>query len=185
VILSRDNLAQLEEQLDYPMVLKIPDGSFSRGVFKVEQRHELNERAGRLFKSSDLILAQEYLYTDYDWRIGILDRKPVYACQYFMSKQHWQIYNHNASSRFKEGDSRTWAIEDAPQAVVATALKAANLIGDGLYGVDLKQTSRGVVVIEVNDNPNIETGVEDQILQGMLYRHVMETFARRLESEHR
>jgi glutathione synthase/RimK-type ligase-like ATP-grasp enzyme len=69
--------------------------------------------------------------------------------------------------------------------VVATALKAANLIGDGLYGVDLKQTERGVVVIEVNDNPNIETGVEDQILQSVLYRQVMETFARRLEREHR
>jgi hypothetical protein len=47
VIVSRDNLAQLEELLDYPMVLKIPDGSFSRGVFKVETRSDLNERAGR------------------------------------------------------------------------------------------------------------------------------------------
>ena len=33
-------------------------------------------------------------------------------------------------------------------------------MGDGLYGVDLKQTSKGVYVIEVNDNPNIDAGLK-------------------------
>ena len=46
-----------------------------------------------------------------------------------------------------------------------TALKAANLIGDGLYGVDLKQIGKKVYVIEVNANPNIDAGMEDQILK--------------------
>ena len=49
-----------------------------------------------------------------------------------------------------------------------TALRAANLLGDGLYGVDLKQTDDGCYVIEVNDNPNIDAGNEDALLNGAM-----------------
>jgi hypothetical protein len=45
------------------------------------------------------------------------------------------------------------AVHEAPRAVVELAVKTANLIGDGLYGVDLKQAGDKVVVIEVNDKP--------------------------------
>ena len=29
--------------------------------------------------------AQEYLATDFDWRVGVLDRRPLFACKYFMA----------------------------------------------------------------------------------------------------
>ena len=61
------------------------------------------------------------------------------------------------------------------------SLRAANLIGDGLYGVDLKQTQKGVVVIEVNDNPNIDAGVEDKVLKDELYRILIADFVERLD----
>jgi len=60
-------------------------------------------------------------------------------------------------------------------------MKAAGLIGNGLYGVDLKQTDKGVVVIEVNDNPSIETTVEDKVIGKELYHKVMAEFLRRLD----
>ncbi len=180
-IVRRDNLERLEDRIAYPIVLKIPDGSFSRGVFKVGNRAELLETAARLFKSSDLILAQEFLYTPFDWRIGIMNKVPIFAAQYFMSKKHWQIVNHKGDGRFSEGGFKTFAIADAPAEVVKTALKAANLIGAGLYGVDLKETDKGVVVIEVNDNPNLDAGVEDVVLKNTLYTTVIEDFVWRLE----
>ncbi len=77
------------------------------------------------------------------------------------------------------------AVEEAPAEVVEVALRAANLIGDGLYGVDLKQNADGVYVIEVNDNPNLESGVEDAYLKDELYRRVMSEFVRRLDSRRR
>jgi glutathione synthase/RimK-type ligase-like ATP-grasp enzyme len=40
-----------------------------------------------------------------------------------------------------------------------------------------------VVVIEVNDNPNIDAGVEDAWLGEDLYRQVMLEFLRRLEAK--
>ena len=66
--------------------------------------------------------------------------------------------------------------------MVETALKAANLIGDGFYGVDLKQNERGVFVIEINDNPNLDRGVEDAVLKDELYIRLLQEFVRRLES---
>ncbi|HEX7029438.1 MAG TPA: RimK family protein [Gammaproteobacteria bacterium] len=183
LILQEGQLDAAETELAYPIVLKIPDGSFSRGVFKAANRNELDEIAERLFKESDLILAQEYLYTDYDWRIGVLNRQPLYACQYFMSKNHWQIVDHKTGGGFSEGRYRTLPVEDAPADVVQTALKAANLFGDGLYGVDVKQNASGIYVIEVNDNPNLEAGVEDAWLKDDLYRAILAEFARRVDAK--
>ncbi len=65
--------------------------------------------------------------------------------------------------------------------VVEIATRAASLIGSGLYGVDLKQNERGVFVVEVNDNPNIDAGVEDAVLKDELYRAVIGSLVRRLE----
>ena len=73
--------------------------------------------------------------------------------------------------------------EDVPEPLLNTALKAANLIGDGLYGVDLKQVGKKVYVIEINDNPNIDAGMEDKILKDELYLAVMQYFVRRIEEK--
>jgi broad-specificity NMP kinase len=56
--------------------------------------------------------------------------------------------------------------------------RAAGLIGNGLYGVDLKQIGNRVVVIEVNDNPSIESGVEDGVMKEALYREIVGTVHR-------
>jgi len=182
LIIDSDSLLQAEEKLGYPLVLKIPDGSFSRGVSKANSRAELLEQARKLFRRSSLILAQQFMYTEFDWRVGILGRQPLYVSQYFMSRKHWQIVDHRPGGKIREGGFRTIAVEDAPKEVIDAALKAANLIGDGLYGVDLKQTADGVFVIEINDNPNLDRGVEDVILKDELYRIVLRDFVRRIEA---
>jgi glutathione synthase/RimK-type ligase-like ATP-grasp enzyme len=69
--------------------------------------------------------------------------------------------------------------------VISLAQRAARMMGDGLYGVDIKQTAQGLKVIEVNDNPNIDAGVEDMVLGHALYRRVMGEFVRRLEQRGR
>src|SRR5450830_1257217 len=176
-----EDFERVGERLGFPLVLKIPDGCFSRGVIKVESQEALLKATAELFEHSVLLLAQEFFYTEYDWRIGVLNRKPIFACQYFMSKGHWQIYNHKAIGQDINGECRTLAVHEAPKAVVELAVKTANLIGDGLYGVDLKQSGDKVVVIEVNDNPNLDAGIEDAYLQDDLYGLVLEEFVRRLE----
>ncbi|MCG6966860.1 MAG: RimK family protein [Chromatiaceae bacterium] len=184
VILSRDELDRAEEQLGYPMVLKMPDGAFSTGVFKVKDRAEFEDRAAQLFHDSELILAQAYTPTEFDWRIGVLNGELLYACRYYMARGHWQIADHS-KGKVREGAFDTLAPEDVPKAVIQTALKASNAIGNGLYGVDLKQVGRKVLVIEVNDNPNIDSGVEDKVIGVELYQRIMREFLRRLEARGR
>ena len=182
VLADSNTLMEVEKTIGYPAVLKVPDGSFSRGVHKVENREELETFAKQLFKGSDVILAQEFMYTQYDWRVGILNRKPLYVSQYMMARKHWQIVKHGPAGTLVEGDAKTMAVADAPAQVVDTAMAAANLIGDGLYGVDLNQNERGVFVIEINDNPSIDSGVEDAVLKDGLYTAIIQEFIRRIES---
>ena len=80
-----------------------------------------------------------------------------------------------------EGGYKAWLIEEVPSVVRDTALKAANAIGSGFYGVDIKQRGEDVYVIEVNDNPNVESGVEDACLGDTLYQILIEELVRRVE----
>ena len=178
-ILCRDQTEMLDQAADllgFPLVLKIPDGSFSRGVHKAASMDELKKQTGELFRSSVLVLAQEFMYTDFDWRIGVLGGRPLFACKYFMSAGHWQIYNHSAQRSSRSGRFETLAVEQAPAEVVKLAVKACNLVGNGLYGVDIKQCGDRFSIIEINDNPNMDAGVEDLHLGKLVYHRVMEHF---------
>ena len=181
MILTEKDFKLTEQTLQYPVVLKIPDGAFSRGIYKAENLEQAREYAKTLFKDSDIILIQEYMYTEFDWRIGVLAKQPLFACQYFMSKSHWQIVKHESNGKAIEGTFKAWRLEDVDPKILNIALKAAGAIGDGLYGVDLKQNDKGIYVMEVNDNPNLDAGVEDTILGDELYTRILEEFIRRWE----
>ncbi|RUO24393.1 RimK family alpha-L-glutamate ligase [Aliidiomarina minuta] len=183
LLISSDSIdyAAIGERLGYPVVLKIPDGSFSIGVEKASNETELKDTANKLFQTSTILLAQEFLSTDFDWRIGVLNNRAIYACKYFMARNHWQIYNHSESVKNRSGDFACMGVHQVPKEVIKVALQATRLIGDGLYGVDMKETAKGPVIIEINDNPSIDEGVEDQHLSDELYRIIMADFVRRLE----
>ncbi|SMF06636.1 RimK family protein [Pseudobacteriovorax antillogorgiicola] len=181
---KEETLAQLEKSFSYPIVLKMPEGSCSRGVFKVEDRKELQETIQKLLKESALVLAQEYMFTDFDWRIGVLGGRALYACRYYMARNHWQIYNHGTKSDFSGGFDALPTFE-VPRLVLDAALKAAAVVGDGLYGIDIKERDGKAFVLEVNDNPSIEHGVEDHYLGEELYMQIMSEFLRRLEARGR
>lgn len=173
-------LDDLEAQFQYPMILKMPESSFSKGVFKVKTREELAQKLAVLLKESALALVQEYLYTDYDWRIGVLNGRAIYACKYYMAQGHWQIYNH-ASKRNFSGGFESLPTFEVPRAVLDAALKASKAVGTSLYGVDIKVVEDKPYVIEVNDNPNVDHKVEDAYVGDELYMQIMSEFLRRLE----
>ncbi|WP_439185072.1 GNAT family N-acetyltransferase [Carboxylicivirga taeanensis] len=169
------------ESFKYPMVLKQPDSAFSLGVIKVENKDEAEHELRTLFTKSDMVICQEFMYSEFDWRIGILDNQPFFACKYFMSDNHWQIYDWDSANEEKAGAHETIDVADVPVKILQTAQKAASLIGDGLYGVDLKVINGSVYVVEVNDNPNIDAGVEDAVLKEQLYEQLVDSFINRIE----
>lgn len=175
-----EGLEELEQEFGYPIVIKIPDGAFSRGVEKANNRQELETKSSALFEKTSLLLAQEFLYTDFDWRIGIFNNKPIYACRYYMVKNHWQIYRHGGS-KVDSGGFDTLPTFEVPKSVLDAAMAATKPIGTSLYGVDVKESGGKGYVIEVNDNPNIDRGVEDRYLGEELYRLIMAEFLRRMQ----
>lgn len=172
---------RLEAEAGYPVVIKIPDGSFSRGIVKVNNRQELEQKLPELFQKSALLLAQEFLYTEFDWRIGVFNNRALFACRYYMVKNHWQIYRHGGK-RTDSGNFETIPTFEAPKAVLDAALKATQPIGNGFYGVDVKEKNGKGYVIEVNDNPNVDSGIEDKYLGDELYRLIMEELLRRMDN---
>jgi glutathione synthase/RimK-type ligase-like ATP-grasp enzyme len=182
-IIQRGQRRQALARLGLPCVLKIPDSSFSQGVAKAGTEEEYLELTDKMLEASDLVIGQEYAPTDFDWRVGVLEGEPLFVCKYFMARGHWQIYNW-ASRRRRDvwGQYEALAVADAPPLVVQTAVKAARLMGDGLYGVDVKEINGKPMVIEINDNPSIEAGVEDQVLGPALYDAIIGALRRRVEA---
>lgn len=180
-IVNKDNASQLLHEFQFPFILKQPDSAFSQGVVKVKDVYELSQELKKMLEKSELVIAQEFLPTGFDWRIGVLDQKPIFACKYYMASQHWQIINSEKGGSTRYGKVETFELNEVPKDVLNIAVKAANLIGKSLYGVDVKEIDGKAYIIEVNDNPNLDAGVEDKILKNDLYDMIMQVFLKRLE----
>ncbi|MBK5278370.1 MAG: RimK family protein [Bacteroidia bacterium] len=182
IVTSEENCNSIPEKMTFPFILKQPDGAFSKGVFKINNLAEFKKVRETMFEKSDLLIAQEFLPTPFDWRVGIIDSQVIYVCKYFMASQHWQIVNWSANKEAsRDGDVESIAVDQAPSGLLKTALKATSLIGKGLYGVDMKEVDGKFYVIEINDNPNIDAGIEDKILKDKLYDIIMEVFLNKIK----
>ncbi len=185
VVAHEDNVDRIADVVGLPCVLKRPDSSFSQGVVRVDTQEDLMRQLKEFLRDSELVVAQTYTPSTFDWRIGVLGGQPLYACRYHMVPGHWQIIATRATGGRRYGRVEAVAVENAPGEAVAVAIKAASLIGDGLYGVDVKETNGRFLVMEVNDNPNIDAGYEDTILGDRLYLAIMDWFRQRLEARGR
>jgi glutathione synthase/RimK-type ligase-like ATP-grasp enzyme/gamma-glutamyl:cysteine ligase YbdK (ATP-grasp superfamily) len=181
-IVTQHSPWSLLQELGLPFVIKSPDGSFSAGVHKIATRADYEVRSCELLAHSPLLIAQEWLPTDFDWRITVLDGQLLFAARYYMARDHWQIRTEEGGVE-RYGKVEAVSRDDAPAAIVDVALRAARLIGRGMYGVDLKETAEGPVVIEVNDNPNLDADYEDVVDGDVIYEDIIRFFLRRIEEE--
>jgi glutathione synthase/RimK-type ligase-like ATP-grasp enzyme len=160
--LHHKRLLEVFETLGKPIVVKAPYTSFSRYVEKVACETSFRDVAKRFFRKSDVLALQAFMPTAFDWRVGVLNREVLYVCKYMMPKGRWK---HGAKCRGKPtfvwGRTFSLKTENAPVRLKELALKACDVIGNGLYGVDIKEVNGNYVVVEVNDNPSIYAGYED------------------------
>ena len=116
--------------IPFPCVIKRPDSGYSLDVVKADNEKQLKQALNQFFKFSDLVIVQAFLPTEFDWRIGIIDRTPLYAMRYYMAKDHWQVTNW-ASTTHRDGNLTSVPIAEVPGDVMQLSLQAANLMGDG------------------------------------------------------
>jgi glutathione synthase/RimK-type ligase-like ATP-grasp enzyme len=182
IVQSEKQAREPIQALGLPIVLKIPDGSFSRGVFKVDNEADFRAKVREMLEHSDLVIAQEFVPTSFDWRIGVLGGEAIFACQYKMARGHWQVVKYRDGKAQIEGGSAAIPLDRVPHGVIETAIKGADLMGDGLYGVDMKQTEKGLYIIEINDNPDVNHGVEDAAEKDRVWEKILSWFWQRLEA---
>ncbi len=166
------------------MILKLPDSSFSQGVIRVDDMDSFRHRAREFLEDSDLLIAQEFFPTEFDWRVGILGGEPLFAARYHMARGHWQIIRGDGGADTRYGGVEAVPLGQVPPPVLETAVRASQAVGKGFYGVDLKERDGGVYVMEINDNPNVDAGYEDKAEGREVYRRIMAHFLDRLEARH-
>lgn len=181
LIVHKDNIEDIPLYVGFPCVLKQPDSAFSLGVQRVDLPEELEPKTREILAKSDLIIAQEYLPSSYDWRVGVLNGKVLFVCKYHMVKGHWQIAKSDNKGERQYGRVEAVPLHEAPPKVIKASVRAAQEFGTSLYGVDVKQIGSKVYVIEVNDNPNIDHGYEDMVLGDALYDQIMGVFLDRIQ----
>jgi glutathione synthase/RimK-type ligase-like ATP-grasp enzyme len=148
------------EQLGTPVIVKEPSTSFSARVEKVDTVPDFLRVAKRFIKLSDWIVAQAFVESQFDWRVGVLNGEVLYACKYIIPSESFKIQA-TVNGHVVYCAVKSVPQERVPPRIVDVALQAAAAVGSGLYGVDIKEKDEQVYVIEVNDNPSLESGEDE------------------------
>jgi glutathione synthase/RimK-type ligase-like ATP-grasp enzyme len=167
---------QLLAELGPKIVLKAPSTSFSSHVDLAATPDEFERIGDRFLHRADRIVVQEFIQSEFDWRVGVLAGEALYACRYVIPDDTFKI-RARVDGETRECEVEAVPLAQAPCAVVETAVAAAQAVGDGLYGVDLKDPGGRPVVIEVNDNPTIEADEEDRCAPDIytrIVRHLLD-----------
>jgi ribosomal protein S6--L-glutamate ligase len=155
-----------------PCVIKAAEGTQGSGVYLAHSEREASELAWDLLEKGSQVLVQEYIRESHgrDVRVLVVGGKVVAAMR---RKAHGREFRSN----FHLGGS-VEAV-DLPEDFARIACKAARLLGLDIAGVDLLESNRGPLLLEVNSSPGLEgiekaTGVN---VAGHIMNHVMEAHA--------
>ncbi|NMB79133.1 MAG: ATP-grasp domain-containing protein, partial [Methanomicrobiales archaeon] len=145
VFLSKDDLtekvaAKLFADLGTPLILKEPSTSFSLRVEKVSDVTEFFRVAKRFIKLSDWIVVQQYVESRYDWRVGVLGGKLLYVCKYTIPSVTFKIQA-SVNGHIVYCGVESVPETEVPPHIIRLGIDAANAIGTGLYGVDIKNNN--------------------------------------------
>ncbi len=158
--MDRKAIESLFEELGTPLILKAPHTSFSMHVDKVETVHAFQEVAKKYYRRASEIVVQGFVPSRFDWRVTTLNGEVLFVCKYIMPGNSWKIQRtengHIIWAKIEAAD-----MNEVDPELMEVGLAASRAIGNGLYGVDIKEVNGEYIVIEVNDNPNIDAGGED------------------------
>lgn len=159
---SKEILDTIFNTLGSPVIIKTPYTRFSSHVEKARNETEFIDISKHLLRKTRVLVVQEYIQSDFDWRVGILKNEVIYLCKYCIPKGGWKV-------KSKINGRNVWGKTIAlPRDSISPELKELSInlskcVGDGLYGLDIKKINNEYKVIEINDNPSIYDGYEDAV----------------------
>jgi len=139
--LSVERVSQLFDTLGTPLIVKEPSTSFSLRVEKVTDIAGFFRVARRFIKMSDWIVVQQYVESTYDWRVGVLGGKLLYACKYTIPSVTFKIQA-SVNGHIVYCGVESVPADGVPPHVIQLGIDAANAIGNGLYGCGHQEQQR-------------------------------------------
>lgn len=135
-----------------PVVLKLLEGTQGLGVVLAENENAAESVLEAFNGLKARVIVQEFIKEakGADVRAFVVDGEVVGAMKRQGKPGEFR------SNLHRGGSSRIIELSDAEK---ATAIKAAETVGLGIAGVDLLQSERGPLVLEVNSSPGLQ-GIE-------------------------
>ncbi|MCX9085838.1 MAG: RimK family alpha-L-glutamate ligase [Candidatus Methanoperedens sp.] len=159
---SHEIIGGIFKSLGCPVIIKTPYTRFSSHVEKASNIAEFIEISRHLLRKAKVLVVQEYVRSDFDWRVGILRNEVIYLCKYYIPKGGWKVKS-KINGKNVWGETIAVSRDTISPELKDLSINLSKHIGTGLYGLDVKETNDGFKVIEINDNPSIYDGFEDVI----------------------
>tara|TARA_B100001750_G_scaffold245254_1_gene264425 strand:- start:2006 stop:3151 length:1146 start_codon:yes stop_codon:yes gene_type:complete len=135
-----------------PIVIKVTEGTQGSGVFLVHSEDRARELTYKLLSEGHHVLVQEYIAESHgrDVRVLVVGGKVVAAMRRI-----------SRGNEFRSNFHLNGTVEkiDLPEEYGKVATSAARLLNLDVAGVDLLESDRGALVLEVNSSPGLE-GIE-------------------------
>lgn len=175
---GRHQVADLVQRLGLPLMVKIPDGAQGRDLAMASDETQLARLLDEGLGRSALLLVQSRIPAEFDWRIALLDGSPLFACRRYRPEPGSRIRRRKHPLDLSRIEALP--LTEVPERVLQTARRAVHQLGNGLFGVDLRQQGQGCVLLEIIDNPWIRGDMEDKESPD-LYDRLARAFRQRLE----
>lgn len=150
------NSLMYEELIDtigsYPVIIKLISGTHGVGVLKAESRSQAVSLLETFNKTKQKVMVQEFIEEakGADYRLFVVDGEVVASMKRQAKAGEFRSNLHRGG----------WAEPIKPTAdEIDTALKAVDLLGLKIAGVDMLRSKRGPMILEVNASPGLE-GIE-------------------------
>ncbi len=159
---SKETIENIFNTLGTPVIVKTPYTRFSSHVEKAHNYKEFIRISKQFLRKSKVLVVQEYIRSDFDWRVGILENKILYLCKYCIPEGGWKVKS-KINGKNVWGDTIAVPRDSISLELKNICIELSKYVGNGLYGLDVKETENGYKVIEINDNPSIYDGYEDTV----------------------
>lgn len=142
---------------EFPMVMKITNGSGGRGVVKCEDSESLISSCQAIWESNKLsrceevqpLLIQEFLTSNFDVRVNVIDGKISHV-----AKRQSDSFRNNLS---QDGKATTYRLDKKYRKICE---EIAEKLNSEWLGIDLMFSGGKGYIIEINTSPGIKSNKE-------------------------
>ncbi len=154
IVFSPSGLPQIEDEFEFPVIVKASLGHRGEDVYKIEKSNDLEKIVTELTEDIRSCVIREFIPNDGDLRVFCIGYKAIGAMKRTPKKGDFR------SNVSQGGSAKRFDLEKYPE-IKKFAEKAAKLMRTEIAGVDImlhKKTGKPYL-LEVNPGPQIE-GIE-------------------------